>query len=525
VRVAQSGIDEMVGTVRVSKPVTLNASLASFKTVFEKVDPKNEARALILCDWAATHNDLRGLFRASYEVIAPKPEDAFLQARSGLIRYEQIHEQAKEQICVNPNCAFELRSNSETFCKECGGQLRKADISAWAVKYVEPIIKEDPRPSESVRSRLIDTAVRMGIDVAQAVTSLAGIIEYNKPKAPVLTDANKITRRSTVSRTIRGLTKKETVAPAAAAETDPKPAAAAVPPIDGVLIAERKKPDWSNYSLKALVCVLLLVIAGIFFPWKKVEKGPIVDGLPSPIPAASPMLHPHDANTPSGMTKVIGAHFMMGAADNTDRYQGSPHPEHVESFYIDETEVTREEYKKCIDDQHKCEVPYGWNGSNYPLATGQYPATGVNWNDARKYCEWAQKRLPTELEWEFAARGGGSQSKYPWGSTWLPNRANLASNDLKPVRSYEAESSLGLFDMIGNAWEWTSSEALDYATKSYLRTGRGIDVANLRIVRGGCHLSSTSMTATFRAALLITKERNSYAQTGFRCVLPVTVAH
>ncbi|XP_063313352.1 inactive C-alpha-formylglycine-generating enzyme 2 [Pelobates fuscus] len=100
-----------------------------------------------------------------------------------------------------------------------------------------------------------------------------------------------------------------------------------------------------------------------------------------------------------------------------------------------------------------------------------YPVLQVSWNDAKAFCQWLGKRLPTEEEWEFAARGGLQGRNYPWGDMFQANRSNLwqgtfpkkdltkdGYHGVSPVTAYPAQNDYGLFDMLGNTWEWTSSE-------------------------------------------------------------------
>ncbi|NWX12321.1 SUMF2 enzyme, partial [Aegotheles bennettii] len=125
-----------------------------------------------------------------------------------------------------------------------------------------------------------------------------------------------------------------------------------------------------------------------------------------------------------------------------------------------------------------------------------YPVLHVSWNDAQAFCAWKGKRLPTEEEWEFAARGGLEQRVYPWGNKFQPNRMNLWQGDfprvdtaedgyhgVSPVAAFPPQNNYGLSDLLGNTWEWTASEypapGLSSRQKMHvLRGGSWIDTAD-----------------------------------------------
>ncbi|XP_055037050.2 inactive C-alpha-formylglycine-generating enzyme 2 [Misgurnus anguillicaudatus] len=118
----------------------------------------------------------------------------------------------------------------------------------------------------------------------------------------------------------------------------------------------------------------------------------------------------------------------------------------------------------------------------------KFPVVQVSWNDAQAYCQWKQKRLPTEEEWETAARGGLEGRAYPWGNKFLLNRTNLwqgpfpdgdkaedGYHGVAPVTAYPPQNNYGLYDMLGNVWEWTSSQFPGAQSMYVLRGASWID--------------------------------------------------
>lgn len=220
---------------------------------------------------------------------------------------------------------------------------------------------------------------------------------------------------------------------------------------------------------------------------------------------------------PTGMVYVAGGDFTMGRDDGEIAEQ-PPHKASVRQFFIDRTEVTNEDYAKFIKDaDHK--PPLTWKDGNYPSGDGLKPVTGVNWDDANAYAKWAGKRLPTEEEWEFAARGT-TGNLYPWGNRWEADKANAngASRAVMEVGKTEGKSPFGIYDMVGNAWEWTADEFKPYPNG---KMPPNLPKGKLRVLRGGSFESSSQYaTTTYRAGWLA-RGANTYDQTSFRCVKDV----
>jgi formylglycine-generating enzyme required for sulfatase activity len=227
------------------------------------------------------------------------------------------------------------------------------------------------------------------------------------------------------------------------------------------------------------------------------------------------------STTPLGMSYVAGQEFMMGS-NSGDLLEQPAHKVTVQPFFIDVNEVTREDYQKFVATGHR--APNGWIDNSYPSGTGQWPVTGVSWDDANAYASWLGKRLPTEAEWEFAARGTDGR-RYPWGNEWKSQAANAANTSVNHVdqigRSLSGASPFDAFDMVGNAWEWTATDLAAYPGGQLPNLlADGSEIKRGKVIRGGCYLSRQDQaTTTFRRGW--PPHGANYDNTGFRLVKDV----
>jgi formylglycine-generating enzyme required for sulfatase activity len=237
----------------------------------------------------------------------------------------------------------------------------------------------------------------------------------------------------------------------------------------------------------------------------------------SATPQASPSISPSPTpGSPAGpledMVLVQGGTYTIGR-DDGDRYARPGHAVSLQPFYVDKTEVTNAQYKKFVDATGR-KPPLDWADAGYPTAKANWPVTQITWQDAAAYAKWAGKRLPTESEWEAAARGSDGRT-YPWGNDWKPGIANIETSGISEVGQYkESISPCGALDMIGNVWEWTADEFAMYpgstAPRPELESGR-----EYRVIRGGAYDGNRKNDATYRGYIDANKP---YPKIGFRCV-------
>lgn len=209
----------------------------------------------------------------------------------------------------------------------------------------------------------------------------------------------------------------------------------------------------------------------------------------------------------------------MGAAD-ADVDQRPVHRVYVSEFLIGRFPVTQDDYARFIratgypapsirdlplitgggrEDTFKAlAAPYVWERAEPPAGRGTHPVVLVRYDDARAYCVWLSEglgrltRLPTEAEWEKAARAGVEGQRYPWGQDVDPSRGNFLADPTakrergtRPTGTYPP-NAYGLCDVAGNVWEWVSDwYAADYYGGGDARDPRGPEAGNMRIVRGG----------------------------------------
>ena len=220
--------------------------------------------------------------------------------------------------------------------------------------------------------------------------------------------------------------------------------------------------------------------------------------------------------------------FQMGAAEDDLAATDSEQPQHavfLDAYWIDRTEISNGSYARCVQ-AGKCRPPASKSSKTRLIYYGDsrfsaYPVIFVSWSDAEAYCHWAGRRLPTEAEWEKAARGVDGRL-YPWGdnkpTVSLANLDNLVG-DTMPVESYPSSASpFGAFNMAGNVSEWVA----DWYDKTYYAISPALNPPGplegvFRVLRGGSWFSRIS--AARAAHRLWNYPDQSFDSNGFRCAV------
>ncbi len=218
------------------------------------------------------------------------------------------------------------------------------------------------------------------------------------------------------------------------------------------------------------------------------------------------------------MVEIPAGEFTMGSDQGVER---PPHTVFVDTFEIDMFEVTNEQFAKFVEatgyvtDAEKAgDTSWRYYAKDKP----NHPVVKVSWNDAKAFCEWADKRLPTEAEWEKAARGTDGRI-YPWGNEWDPNKANVKESGYRGtliVGSFpDGASPYGVMDMAGNVAEWTADWFQPYPGYPGGDSEAQYFGEKYRVIRGGGWFSDKDQVrTTFRSA---SSETLANDDVGFRC--------
>jgi formylglycine-generating enzyme required for sulfatase activity len=275
------------------------------------------------------------------------------------------------------------------------------------------------------------------------------------------------------------------------------------------------KRDFSGKLLGVIWTVLsVLLVAPAFI------GGSLVRTASSGAPSAPPT----NPNDEVELIYIAAGKFTMGHKGSYDTLP--EHPMNLPAFFIDQYEVTNKRYKRFIDATNY-KVPWSqdpavaayiwdWQKRMYPQGKGDDPVVLVNWEDAKTFCAWAGKSLPTEAQWEKAARGTNGKF-YPWGNTWEEKKANTSESGLKqtaPVGSFKDDASeYGVNDLAGNISEWVEDWFAPYPENPMTNYE---ERNKYKILRGGSWDYGHSIANGYHRQYAL--PQSQMTAIGFRCV-------
>ena len=271
----------------------------------------------------------------------------------------------------------------------------------------------------------------------------------------------------------------------------PGTAAQSFPRVDVSLVLKKK----SSLPLVLGLCLVLLIGAGVggYFILRSRAVKPAGPTKPTGLEVIK-----------TELVEIPGGEFQMGR-NGEQPQEGPAHQVTISVFSMDKTEVTNAEYARFVGEANHT-PPEQWGGVKPPVGQELLPVANVSYDDAVAFAAWRSKRdgvtyrLPTEEEWEYAARNGDKDNLYPWGNAWTPGRAATQETGVgkeQPVGTYpQGGNRWGVQDLIGNVWEWTSSKASLYP-------GNPLKLPDVQkgwiVARGGSYSSpANKISATMR---------------------------
>lgn len=222
------------------------------------------------------------------------------------------------------------------------------------------------------------------------------------------------------------------------------------------------------------------------------------------------------SDQPEGMLRIPAGSFEMGSESGHSNEKPATHV-NLSAYEMDRNPVTVSAYKKCVAAK-KCPAPGAGNSCNWGQGNKeQHPINCVNWHGAKSYCEWRGARLPTEAEWEYAAKGHDAR-KYPWGNEEPEQRAcwRVGGKTCQIGEHPKGDSPFGIQDMAGNVWEWIGDWYQDSYPGGSIDNPHGPSSGSFRVLRGGSWFDyvPTSLRTTHRSRL---NPDDWSSSIGFRC--------
>ncbi|MFP6582496.1 MAG: formylglycine-generating enzyme family protein [Candidatus Hydrogenedentota bacterium] len=326
--------------------------------------------------------------------------------------------------------------------------------------------------------------------------------------------------------------------------------------------------NWITYGWMTICVVGLSTCSSQEEPREPVNPQDVLDALGSRVTVVKKAEHPE---APEGMVLIPAGTYKMGSNDGF-AHESPVHEVTLDAFYMDDHEVTNREFERFVAEtgyvteaeQWKWSIVFApdespgdrvpgaewwkradgatWRHPNGPETNidgmEDYPVTQVSWTDSVAYAKWAGKRLPTEAEWEYAARGGHDSMPYAWGLDFAPSGKQMANtwnghfpiedsgedgfDGLAPIKQYEP-NGYGLYDIAGNVWEWVEDwYGANYYRNSPDKNPFGPKSGIEKVQRGGSFMCASNYCLGYRVSHRGKSGIDSgLPNSGFRCVQSV----
>ncbi len=393
-----------------------------------------------------------------HETAPPTGTTTAFDPNAGTISAASLDEEEQKTLFAQRELAREAAARKKLAEEE--EQKRKAEAQKKQ--------QEDEAAREKERKQLEEIVAAQTKVLEEKLTQLASTMS---PKAPAAIDpeATQMQRAGVIT----------------GGDSFAGTAAHPFPRVDVPLTAKKK----SALPIVLVIVLVLLVGGGVggYFILKGMR--------PTPAGPGKPPTDPGEVAVKANLVSITGGKFQMGRSDGPPS-EVPAHPVTVGNFEMDKTEVTNLEYGQFVKQANHA-PPEQWGSIKPPVGQESLPVSNISYDDAVAFAEWRSKRdgvtyrLPTEEEWEYAARNGEKDNLYPWGNSWEPGRAAIQEAGVgapQAVGTYpQGMNSWGVLDLVGNVWEWTSSKASLYGGDPDKRLAQQKDWI---VIRGGCYASS-----------------------------------
>lgn len=402
---------------------------------------------------------------AEPSTVPPKGSTTAFDPLAGTISAASLLEEEQKTLFAQRELAREAQARRQHADDEAEAKRKQADEA-------QQKRKADESERDAERKHLEELVAKQTKVLEDKLTQLASTMTPKTTTAEVDPEATHVQRAG-------GATLGDTSFPGAPGQS--------FPPVDASLVSKKK----SALPLILGLCLVLLIGAGVggYFVLRSKSSQPSGPGKTKPPDGPEVAIKPE-------LIEIPGGQFQVGRNDGPPT-EGPAHAATLSRFWMDKTEVTNAEYTVFVRDSNHA-PPEHWGGIKPPSGQELLPVSNVSYEDAVAFAEWRSKRdgvtyrLPTEEEWEYAARNGDEDNLYPWGNAWQAGRAATQESGVGAAQSVgtytQGMNRWRVLDLVGNVWEWTSSKASLYKGNPAQLPPQHKDWV---VIRGGCYATST----------------------------------